>query len=255
MDGPNSEAIIQKTKTTYAALQSYSDTGTVAVQAGSFSFTTHFKTRLQRRDFYLIEWQREKQALMPNEEKGVVWSDSTGDFLDFAGQGPKKQTSREMAMAGATGISSGAAATIPAEFFGDSWGNKLSRQQQREPDEKLAGIDCYVVTSSIKAKEKTFSTTLWIGKQDDLIHQIKTVTTGMSELPPIEDDATLKKMLGSQNKPVTPEAIADLRKSFTAAQAMAQSMLKSGVIQNIETHSDIVTDKTFAPADFKPATK
>lgn len=248
-DGLTAEAIITKAKATYAALQSYSDDGTSTAQMGSFTSTTHFNIRLQRPSLYRIDWQGSGFA-----STGVVWSDGTGDFLQFAGRQGQKQQSRELAIGGATGISGGSAANIPGTFFNQAWGGQLNGAQQRQKDETVGGIDCYVLERTLKRTDRSFSTTLWIGKQDSLIRQIKTVTSGAPSLPPL-DDASLKKVLADQNKPVTPEAMDALRKQLTAAQEIAKGMLKAGNVQFLESHSDIVTTKTFAPADFKPEAK
>jgi hypothetical protein len=117
----------------------------------------------------------------------------------------------------------------------------------------VGDVDCYVVWDEMKSNGTTISRTLWIGKQDNLMHQIKTVMEGSPKVPPI-DDSSLKTILTSQNKPVTPEAIAALRKQLTAAQDLVKATLKSGNIEFIESHMNIVTNKTFASADFKPET-
>ena len=79
-------------------------------QTGGFSLTTKFKIRLQRPSLYRIDWQ--------GSSVGVTWSDGTGDFLQYSGLPTQKSRNRQMALAGATGISGGAAASIPGTFFG-----------------------------------------------------------------------------------------------------------------------------------------
>jgi outer membrane lipoprotein-sorting protein len=54
-DGMTAETIIEKVKAAYAALQSYSDTGTAVVQGGGSSTTTNFKIRLQRPGLYRVD--------------------------------------------------------------------------------------------------------------------------------------------------------------------------------------------------------
>jgi hypothetical protein len=253
-DAVTADTIISTAKTTYAALQSYSDTGTAISQMGAVSLTTNFNIRLQRPALYRIDWQGSMSGNtgMP-ANTGVTWSDSTGDFLQYAGLAAQKQPSRELALGGATGISAGAAAHIPGTFFNDNWGGQLNGEYQRKKDETVAGADCYVVGKTITRNGRTMTTTLWIGKQDNLIHQLKISMEGLSSMPSI-DDAGLKSILTSQNKPVTPEAMAALKKELTDAQEKAAEMLKSGKIEFIESHTGIVTNKTFAPADFKPQT-
>jgi outer membrane lipoprotein-sorting protein len=244
-DGVTSDAIIKKATDTYAALKSYSDSGTANSKMGSFGTSTTFTIRLQRPGFYNVSWQS-------TMSQGVVWSDGTGDYLQAPGIDSKKQTNREMALAGATGISGGVAASIPGTFFAEKWGDKLSGAHERKADEKVDGVDCYVLTSTINRNGTNLLTTLWIGQQDSLIHQTKTKMDGMPKMPVI-DDATLTKILNNQNKPVTPEALDALRKQLSSAQDMAATMMKGGGIEFTELHTNIVTDKTFNPDDFKPA--
>jgi hypothetical protein len=245
-DGVTSDAIIKKAKATYAALQSYSDTGTASTQMGTFATTTTFTTLLQRPGFYLVSWQSNGLS-----NKGMVWADGTGDFLQASGLGLKKESSREMALASATGISGGIAAGIPGTFFAEAWGNKLGGKYQRTADEKIDGVDCYVLASKINTSSRNLLTTLWIGRQDSLIHQIKTKMDNVPTIPPI-DDATLTKTLAFQNKPATPETMDALRKQLTTVRDMASSMMKGGGIEFNELHTNIVTDKTFTPDDFMP---
>lgn len=108
-------------------------------------------------------------------KRQAVWSAGEGDFLDM-GSGVQKQASQDMALASATGISGGAAATVPGTFFKMNWGNQLggsATSETREADAKVDDVDCYVLTSELKGTVKT----LWIGKEDSLIHQVRNVTS------------------------------------------------------------------------------
>jgi hypothetical protein len=50
------------------------------------------------------------------------------------------------------------------------------------------------------------TTTLWIGRQDYLIHQSQPITEGASFNPPQMSDAKIQEMLEQNNEPATPEA-------------------------------------------------
>ena len=55
-----------------------------------------------------------------------------------------------------------------------NWGNKLGAAMQTatsKPDEKIDGVDCYVLTQTKAGRTKT----MWIGKQDFLIRQIESI--------------------------------------------------------------------------------
>jgi hypothetical protein len=131
-----------------------------------------------------------------------------------------------MALGGATGISGGAAATIPGTFFRMNWGNQLGGSavnEKKQPDEKIGGADCYVLTSDLKGRTRT----LWIGKQDFLIHQARTVTSAEA----------MKATLAEAAKRL-PESIAGRPKSEPQG------------ITSTETHANIVLNKKFSSADF-----
>ena len=246
-DGVSCEAIIGKVKAAYKGLQSYSDTGTVLTKGDGVSSNTNFKIRLQRPRFYRIDWEQPWPM-----GKAVVWSDGTGNYLRCPGITPEKQESMSMALAGATGISDGAAASIPETFFTDGCGVDLFRgDHQRKPDETVGGIDCYVILGVLQDNGQTDSTTLWIGKKDYLIHRLEDLMVSWPEEQPIEDSvmiATLK----SRHQKVTSEAIAKLKQLFTVAQQASRDMLKSGPTEFTQEHLNIETDKVYTPADFKP---
>ena len=94
------------------------------------------------------------------------------------------------------------------------------------------------------------TTTLWIGKQDHLIHQVQTIVEGMSITLPLLSDSQIKAMVERQNKPATPEAIAAMRTLLETANKQAQTMVASGKIVSTQTHENIVVNQKFSPADF-----
>jgi outer membrane lipoprotein-sorting protein len=253
-DTPPAGAIIQETKAAYAALQSYSDSGTIESQLGGFADTMNFTIRVQRPGLYRISWKASAPQASGADD-GMTWSDGTGDFLGLGGMPEQKQKDRATALAGATGTSLGAAANIPGTFFGDNWGNQLVGNFQRQPDETVDGTDCYVVSEEMKNGTSSIATTLWIGKQDHFIRRIRTATRGTpkgEEGMPQLDDATLIKILESQNQPATPDAIAALRKQLAAAAEFSRDTTKPVMVETVESHSNIVANKLFSPGDFKP---
>ena len=259
------QKIIRDSQDAYAALSSYSDGGKVVEQLGGQTSTITFNIRLQRPSFYRIEWS---QVVTPSYTNGgVVWSAGDGDFMLMNRNGrpiinPEKHKDMQTALASATGVSGQASATIPGTFFKQNWGNELNPASlglQKQADEKANGVDCYVVSSRTAPKagqkvavQKT-TTTLWIGKLDHLIHQTQIVLEAASITLPQFSDTDLKNMLQEQNKPVTPDAIAALRKQLEATTKQAQAVLKSdksGAIVFTQTHENIVVNQKFSPADF-----
>lgn len=257
--------IIKEAQDAYAALSSYSDTGTVVTESAGVSNTTAFSIRMQRPDLYWIAWTQQSSSYTM---EGAVWSDGSGNFIKIGKNGTQKLKNRELAIASATGISASAAATVPGTFFHQHWGDvlgpaALGRESVRVlPDEKVGEVDCDVISYKIgppalpetrKPSEDAqvvqpaiTATTLWIGKEDHLIHKCRTSVTGGPTVLPIKDDA-LKQALEQQHKPATPEAVA-------AYRAELESKMKETQIRGVvftQTHQNISVDRHFAPSNFR----
>jgi RNA polymerase sigma factor (sigma-70 family) len=269
------QEIAQKAQGAYAELSSYSGTGKVVTEMGDQTTTTTFSINLQRTNLYRIDWTQTDGF---STNKGIVWSAGDGDYflMTAAGQEksgtPEKKKDMQQALASATGVSGQAAATIPGAFFKLNWGNVLGVaasgrfQTKKESDEKVGGVDCYVVSSVIepdtlrgqgnlpgnRGTAGTATTTHWIGKRDHLIHQTRTSMEGMSLSPPQMSDSHIKEILEKQNKPATPEAIAALRAVLEKSMKQAQEAMKSGKIVFTQTHENIAVNKKFSAADFAP---
>ena len=216
------DEIFKRAQEKYASLTSYSDEGkTVAILNGT-TLTTTFAIRLARPNLYRIEWEQPVTAANYTN-KGVVWSAGEGDFVDMR-TGVQKRSSQEDALSSATGVSGSAAATIPGTFFKMQWGNQLGGAvagERRQDDEKVGDADCYVFTSGSNGRTKT----LWIGKQDFLIHQVRNVTS-----------AEAMKAL-----------MADAARRNPGMVLPAQTF---GERPATETHTNIVVNPKCLPADF-----
>jgi len=134
----------------------------------------------------------------------------------------------------------------------------------RHSDAPVTGVDCYVVSTTLdpaslpnggqlpghQGSIGRTTTTLWIGKQDYLIHQTQTTIEGMDiKLPEMTDDR-LKNILKLQNRPATPEAIATLRQKLETANQKAKSLMAAGPMIFTQTHEHIVANPPLAAADF-----
>jgi len=217
--------IIQKSKEAYAALTSYSDEGKVVRTINGLTLTTSFTIRLSRPNLYRIEWQESNQYFAHNAE---VWSEGDGDFLDLdIGRGAQKQVSQEMALGGATGVSNGAAAHIPGTFFNMMWGGQLNLliHAEQQADEKIGGVDCYVFTNTAGGS----ASTLWLGKQDFLIRQVRNTASAAVMKEEMDEDAKEH-----------PENIDDSKTEITGTTS-------------VETHTNIVLNQKFSPSDFAPS--
>jgi outer membrane lipoprotein-sorting protein len=276
-DGLTAQEIAGKSRAAYAALSSYSDSGTVASEMNGQKQTLTFHTRLQRPNRYRIEWTHETGLKTPGCENGIAWSDGRGDYLltAFAGEEENAKSAKmqnlRMALARATGPSWSAASTIAGAFFGQDLGDVFIAPVasgryplERGKDAQVGDTDCYQVSSVIDfskipetGKPGTASTTLWIGKGDFLIHQTRTtyVEKVDSSAPATDQaiDEAIKKSLELQHQPATPEAIAAMRPQMKAIMKDVQRTIKSGFeagVVTTQTHENIVVNEKLSPADF-----
>jgi RNA polymerase sigma factor (sigma-70 family) len=267
------QEIAKQSQDAYAALSSYSDTGTAVSEGGGQTATTTFNIRLQRPNLYRIDWTGTGGLYT---SKGVVWSQGNGDFIVMGAAGqekseePIKKHDMQFALGAAGALSGSAASTIPAVFFKQNWGDELGIaasgrwQVKKEGDEKVGAVDCRVISSVIdpnklpnqgkipnnKGQIGTITTTLWIGKRDHLIHQTRKIMEGATIALPQQSDSDLKTILERQNKPATPEAIGELRAFLEKSTKLAQSALNSGKFVFTQTHENIVANQKFSPEDF-----
>jgi RNA polymerase sigma factor (sigma-70 family) len=277
-DGLTAQKVAEKSRDAYAALASYSDSGMVVSEIGGQKITTAFNLRLQRPNLYRIDWTQ-TGGIATTE--GLVWSDGSGDYslmgdptgANVPGQASKlkKMPNMKAALTSATGLSTSAASTVPGAFFNQDLGDVFiapvrsgRHPLQKEPDAKVGNVDCYVLSSTLDfskipdngGKPGLAATTLWIGKQDFLIHQCRTKYVEQVDASATSDQAiddAIKKSLEMQNKPVTPEAIAAMRPQMTAIMKQVQTALKSSFDSGViftQTHENIVVNQKFSPADF-----
>jgi RNA polymerase sigma factor (sigma-70 family) len=220
-DRLTTQEIFKQSQDAYASLSSYSDEGKTVATLNDMTLITTFTIKLARPNFYRIEWQQPVHSFYTNQ--GVVWSAGKGDFMVMGDRGAQNQGNRESALSSATGISGSAAATIPGTFFKMKWGNQLgaaASSETRRADEKVGEVVCYVLTSESKGRTRT----LWIGKKDFLIHQVRTVTSAEAMKAALDQAA---KVTGVHPQ-ITPQGIT-----------------------STETHMNIVVNKTYLPADFE----
>jgi hypothetical protein len=223
--GPSAQEIVQRSRAAYAALSSYCDEGSTVASVGSHAVAPHFfSIKLARPNLYRVDWS---QDLGFYSHTGMVWSAGNGNFFQMDRSGaPQTNSTMEMALAGATGVSGGAAASIPGTFFKMNWGNSLGATMEsaaRKPDERIGEADCYVLSETNRGHARS----IWIGKEDFLIRQIETFTS--AAVAQAERDAQIKKHPELR----IPTAV-------------------GGDIKSTETHTNIVVNKNFSATDFAP---
>lgn len=220
--------IIRRTQDKYADLISYRDEGaTVSTLGQTIASSLTFTLKLGRTNLYQVVWQK---AGGTGTGGGMVWSAGNGDFM-WLGKGSRLQKIKDLTttLASATGLSGGAAGSIPGTFFNLGWGGQLGTTMMaatRSPDDKVGLTDCYVLTHGSGGRTNT----LWIGKTDFLIHQIENFTSG----------AVVKTVLEAQARQ-NPQLQAMLD---DPASQLTQN------VDTIETHNSIVINQPLTPADF-----
>jgi RNA polymerase sigma factor (sigma-70 family) len=224
-DNLSAQEIVKQSQEAYAALSSYSDEGSnVSTVGPATTSPTTFTIKLSRPNLYRIDWTQDSGFYV---NTGIAWSAGAGDFTRMTGlDGVRTNSNMEMGLGSATGVSGGAAGSIPGTFFKMNWGNKLGASMQsatRMPDEQVDAVDCYVLAQSMNGR----STILRIGKQDLLIRQIESTTAAAVLQAEMEKQA---KLHPEMHLPTAPK----------------------GDTKSIETHTKIVANQTFSATDFEP---
>jgi outer membrane lipoprotein-sorting protein len=247
---PSVSDFLGQVQATYDKVQSYSSVGDIT---SDFSrpgtghkespFNYSFSIKLARPNLYRIEWEMHSPNMTM---KGAAWSAGDGNFVSLPGQtNPFHPKDLTTALAMATGVSGGAAATIPGVFF--SMGNddlKRLKDAAFGPDAAIEGDPCYVITGNaapIKA-------TLWISRKSKLIRQMRTDLSGPMKMPEITDQEASRVVELMGQKP-TAEAIQRMK----AQMASARTMMGSGITGfSIQVHRKIVVNPALRKADFTP---
>lgn len=197
--------ILERSLAKYAAMQSYSSSGTT-LQEDSDNHDPvvrgSFQLRLGRPDLYRLEYE----FMSPHfTNRASLWSDGSGHYFEnlvqkeLGGVGPDGKPISSGFKLPFTGmralqenlgnvddVSGGAIAFIPSMFFGveipaannHPWNIWLlsthglrNWHPVRVPDETVDGVDCYVLSITLVDSARSKKAWLWIGKQDHLVHQ------------------------------------------------------------------------------------
>jgi outer membrane lipoprotein-sorting protein len=245
---PSVSGFLGQVQATYDKMQSYSSVGEITADfsvPGSGRQESHysFSIKLAGPNLYRIEWEMHS----PNMNvKGAAWSAGDGNFVSVPGQtSPLQPKDMSTALSMATGISGGAAATMPAIFFGMSNDSFLRfKDATFRQDADIEGDPCYVVTG----KKEQIGTTLWISKKSKLLRQIRKDFNGPIKMPEMTDEVA-RKVIESMGQKPTAEAI----KLMKAQMASARTMMSSGITGfSIEVHRQIVVNAAMRKADFTP---
>lgn len=171
------QAVLVRMAKAYADCKSYRDTGVVKTEfvsaSGRMMEEKPFKTALVRPDRFRFEYTESPAGRVL---RYIVWrkGKDVQTWWDVR-PGIEKLESLSLALAGATGVSSGAAHTIPALLLGNEVGGlKLSdlKAANRIEDAKLEEVECF----RVEGEHGGAPTTLWIDKATFLVRRIDSET-------------------------------------------------------------------------------
>jgi outer membrane lipoprotein-sorting protein len=202
-DAMTPQEIFDRMAKVYAGCKSYRDTGvvkTVFVEAlGNRTVKKPFKTAFVRPEHFRFEYTEDQGG---RETRYIVWrKGKTVQTWWTLKPGVEKPDSLELALAGATGVSGGSAATVAALLLPNevSWGSLTGlRAAKRLEDAKLDKADCFRVAGKFGKSPRT----LWIEKKTFLLLRIDSKnkltncsTEETTTYAPVIDEEILDKAL------------------------------------------------------------
>jgi len=243
---PAVSALLRQVEDTYHGMHSYESTGDLTENmstglGGLGELHFRFAMKLARPNFYRIEWEEHE----PNEmAKGAVWYAGDGNFVTGPHMAsPLHAKDMTTALSMATGISGGAAYTLPSIFFGLK-PNTLAglKDAALERDAVSNGEPCFVIVG----KSVTGGETIWVSKKSKLILQIRDEFKGAVKFPAFTDQQ-IKEVLQSMNQTPTPDAINRMKAQMTLARTIANSGIRGYTTQ---VYRQIVVNAKLSKADF-----
>jgi hypothetical protein len=227
--------ILARVEAKYAGLTSIAFDGTVVsdidttgakIDGAPHTFVTNYKVRLARPALYRIEWNAPVSGALVNE--GAAWSSGGRHHISLAGK-VTEHDNLDTALGATTGVSGGAANTIPSIFFQRP--SSLLRSMSNLtalPDENVGSFDCYVLSGDVAGQKLI----LWITK-DFLVIQKRQILGGKIAIPEVSD-ADMKRGLEELKQSSTPEAVARMKQTIQFAREMSAG-LKGSITETVES--------------------
>jgi outer membrane lipoprotein-sorting protein len=251
------DEIQKKVVDSYRALDTYKAEGTIISDMGSdgtqHKLETSFTILLKKPNLYLITWtQSHKFTPGLKAQSGAVWSDGTQPYLYMSAMHAySKMTSDDMALGTATGISGGAAFTVPSLFLHGFMGQPrpFSRLKELEMEEtgKVGKEECFVLSGSSSISKKE---TYWLSKSSYLIrHYSRSLETpeGGMVVPELTDEA-LEQAIIAMGQKVTPETMKTIKEMMEKTSASLKTTKLTG--STTESHVK-VSFPALSKSDFK----
>jgi hypothetical protein len=200
------QTILKKMAAVYANASSYQDSGVVIDNIknnGSAEPFSTFKTYFSRPQKYRFEWI-DQQFGNGVKYKNAVWNDGQNTYSSYGWESSELAQSQNLnlGIAGATGVSRGAAHTVSALLMSEIDGFRLT--QITKPSllrqENFEGVDCFV----IHGEWHRSPVDLWIGTNDFLLRKIRSRNSDSTYKEEIRRNIKLNKEI--------------LTESFTSSQ-------------------------------------
>lgn len=249
-DKTDPNAVIDQALANYAKMKSYQSEGkaatTLGEKAGGMSMETIFKIKLGRPHLYQISWN----GMM--NQGGAVWNAGDGPFLYMGMAGMSnaysKMQSDDMALGAATGVSGGAANTIPSLFFPSPTSGgmlRLMTDLSLKKPEKIDGEECHVITGKSAVSVKH---TVWISKTRLILlkHEYSLERPSGAAAFPEMTDEVLDESIKAMGKTPSAEERTKMRDMMESANKMTQDLKGTSV----ESHSKIVIDADLPKESF-----
>jgi hypothetical protein len=164
------EQIIQRMAAQYASAKTYQDVGIIQdiKSGGQIEAVNSFKTYFVRPNKFRFEW--ESYSFRGDREWNIVWGSGANVFKDYWWGEVEKEENLSMAIAGATGVSRGAAHTIPTLLMKEVGGFRFTDLARISllHEEKFENVACFVVRGY---HPFGFPIDLWISKTDFLLRK------------------------------------------------------------------------------------
>jgi len=246
--------IFEKVQAAYESMQTYKAEGiiTADIDSGTMKMTTEtsFSILLQKPNRYLISWTQKNVPMPGVAQSGTVWSNGTQPYLYLGMMNAySKMGSDDVALASATGISGGAAFTIPSLFLSvfDGQPTPFSRLKdpRMEKTEKVGEEDCYVIRgASATSREEAF----WISKSGNYIvkyyRSLETPEGGVAT--PEMTDKDIEIAIKDMGQEVTEESKQNMRQALKNSEDVMKTAHLKG--SSTELHINISSPEMNAKA-------
>jgi RNA polymerase sigma factor (sigma-70 family) len=162
--------ILQKAQASYDALSSYSDSGKSINETSGRSQTSAFAVKFARPDRWVVQGT---QTVGQTSHTMTFWP-ADGQVFMLADQARYFSLAEndDHLLQASTGNSAASGLSVAGIFFHKNWDVSIEKlatnpNVSRQSDEKVAGVNCYVLATTVLA----YKVTLWIGQKDFLIRQ------------------------------------------------------------------------------------